>query len=237
MGKLLYFFLSCIFSLPLLAQSYNLDSSLASLKTKKDSTLHALKKQRDSIYKASETADTATTLKEYAEKEKWERLKAISSFPVIDAGPNSGVVAVQDVTEVPDPNIEYKLLFEFTSNNPDSMSKEINMGLAEAARIINLHVASGIPLKKIKPVIVVHGGSLNAMSTNDFYKKKYKTDNPNLKVISELKKIGARFIVCGQAMAFFSFKKEDLDPDMKISITAQTVLSSYMLKGFKLYWI
>ena len=80
---------------------------------------------------------------------------------------------MKGATEVPDPTIEYKLLFEFTSNNPDSMAKDINMGLAEAARIINLHVASGIPLKQIKPVIVVHGGSLNAMSTNEFYKNKY----------------------------------------------------------------
>ncbi|MEO6357592.1 MAG: DsrE family protein, partial [Ferruginibacter sp.] len=88
---------------------------------------------------------------------------------------------------------------------------------------------------KILPVIVVHAGALNAFCTNDRYKEKYKTDNPNLKLISELKNFGARFIACGQAMAFKKFTKEDMLPEVKISLTAQTVLSGYQLKGYVLY--
>jgi intracellular sulfur oxidation DsrE/DsrF family protein len=78
----------------------------------------------------------------------------------------------------------------------------------------------------------VHAGALHAISTNEHYKEKYKLDNPNLKLISDLKNLGARFIACGQAMAFHNIKKEDLLPDVKVSLTAQTVLSSYQLKGF-----
>jgi intracellular sulfur oxidation DsrE/DsrF family protein len=122
-----------------------------------------------------------------------------------------------------------------TDNNADSVIKEANYGLVEVARIINLHAASGIPVGKILPVIVVHAGALNAFCTNDRYKEKYKTDNPNLKLISELKNFGARFIACGQAMAFKKFTKEDMLPEVKISLTAQTVLSGYQLKGYVLY--
>lgn len=219
------------------SQKYNIDSSLASLKMKKDSTLYALKLQRDSVYYALIHGDTVKTDKEFKEKIKWENLKAISTYPAINAGENSGVITVKDPTEIPDPKMDYKLLFEMTGNNPDSLSKEINFGLVEVARKINLHVASGVPIKKIFPVIVVHAGALNAFTNNEVYKEKYKTDNPNLKVIKELEALGTRFIACGQAMAFVDVKKESLLPVMKVSVTAQTVLSNYQLKGYVLYQI
>jgi intracellular sulfur oxidation DsrE/DsrF family protein len=217
------------------SQKYNIDSSMAAMKFQKDSTLKALKWQRDSTYHAQLHADSVKTDKEFAEGEKWEKLKAVAIYPAIKGSENSGVIPVKDPTEIPDPNIEYKLLFELTSNNPDSIAKEINGGLAEVARVINLHVASGVPVKKIIPVIVVHAGALHAFTTNVHYKEKYKLDNPNLKLINDLKDLGAKFIACGQAMAFLDIKKEDLLPVMKVSITAQTVLSHYQLKGYVLY--
>lgn len=199
------------------------------------SNTDSLKLKKDSTIKATFRADSIKIEKEFAEKEKWEKLKAVLIHPVFSSGEFSGVVPVKDPTEVPDPNMDYKLLFELTSNNPDSLAKDFNAGLVEVTRVINLHVASGVPLKKIIPVIVVHAGALNAFTNNAYYQEHYKTDNPNLKLIGELKNIGARFIACGQAMAFFNIKKENLMPDVKISITAQTVLSNYQLKGFVLY--
>jgi intracellular sulfur oxidation DsrE/DsrF family protein len=194
-----------------------------------------MKVQKDSSLRAAFHADSLKIEKQYAEKERWEKIKASSIFPAINAGEYSGVVPVKDPTEVPDPTIDYKLLFELTFNNPDSVAKDINYGLVEVARVINLHVASGIPLNKILPVIVVHGGALNAFCTNNYYKEHYKLDNPNLKLIDDLKNIDARFIACGQAMTFHKINKEDLLADIKVSLTAQTVLSSYQLKGYVWY--
>ena len=235
MRKISFLLLTTMLCFAGFSQTYNIDSSLASLKFKKDSTLTALRWQRDSTYHSLLKADSAKTNKEFKELEKWEKLKTIVVYPVLKAGENSGVVTVKDPTEIPDPTIEYKLLFELTENNPDSVAKEINWGLTEVARKINLHVASGIPLKKIIPVIVIHAGALFAFTNNDFYKEKYKVDNPNIKVINDLKNLGARFIACGQAMAFLDLKKESLLPVMKVSITAQTALSHYQLKGYVKY--
>ncbi len=235
MRKLFLLLLGCALYFAGFSQTYNIDSSLASMKFKKDSTLKALKGQRDSTYYAQLHGDTVKADKEFADKEKWEKLKAISLYPVIKGPENAGVIPVKDPTEIPDPNIEYKLLFELVMNNPDSLAKEMNSGLVEVARVINLHVASGVPLKKIIPVIVIHAGALFAVTTNAYYKNKFKVDNPNLKLIDDLKNIGAKFIGCGQAMAFIDLKKEDLLPVMKVSITAQTVLSHYQLKGYVKY--
>jgi len=195
-----------------------------------DSLTHA----KDSTLRALFRADSIKVAKEFAEKAKWDKLAAKSEFPLLKGGKYSGVLPIKDPTEIPDPNIDYKILFELTQNNPDSTIKEINSGLDEIARVINLHVASGIPAKKIIPVIVVHAGALNAIKNNEAYKKKYKVDNPNLKLISDLEKIGAKFIACGQAMEFFEVKREELLPEIKISITAQTVITEYQLKGYVL---
>ena len=224
MGKSFLVIILSFASLAGFSQTFNLDSSLNALRFQKDSTLHAL------IH-----TDSVKTEKEFTEKVKWAKIKAISVYPLLNGGENSGVVPVSNPTEIPDPKLEYKLLFEITANNPDSIAKEINGGLAEVAMVINLHIASGVPLKKITPVIVVHAGALVAITTNKYYNEKFKMDNPNLKLINDLKNIGSRFIACGQAMAFFGVKKEELLPLVNISLTAQTVLSSYQLKGFVLY--
>src|ERR1022692_4335230 len=132
---------------------------------------------------------------------KWANLEARLIYPLIKAGKWSGVIPVRNQTEIPDPNISYKLLFELVINNKDTTVKEINHGLTEICRIINLHVASGIPVKNMTPVIVVHGPALYSFYTNEKYKAKYKTDNPNIAVMEEMiKKTGTRFIACGQAM-------------------------------------
>lgn len=204
--------------------------------TAQPAVIDSLHKAKDSTLRALIHADSLKIEKEFSDKEKMEKMKGIIEYPLIKAGDFSGVIPVKDPTEIPDPAIDYKLLFELTTNSADSVAKDINSGLTEIVRVINLHIASGIPVKKIIPVIVVHAGALYAIVNNAAYQKKYKLDNPNLKTIDELeKKTGAKFIACGQAMAFFEVKKEDLLPEIKISLTAQTVLSHYQLKGYVKY--
>ncbi len=190
--------------------------------------------KKDSILRALIHADSMKVEKEFAEKEKWDKLLARAEYPLIKGAKMGGVMPVKDPTEIPDPTIEYKLLFELVQDNPDSIKGDVDGSLSEVARVINLHVASGIPVKKITPIIIVHGSALTAITNNAYYQNKFKKDNPNLKLIDELKNMGAKFIACGQAMTFFEVKKENLLPFVKVSLTAQTVLTSYQLKGYVL---
>jgi len=203
-------------------------SATDSLRAKKDSTLRAL------LHEDSAKIDKeyAAKEKDLANKEKWDKIEAKSVYPLLKGGKNSAVVPVKDPTEIPDPNIDYKLLFEVTANNPDSTIKDINDGLNEVARVINLHIASGVPLKRILPVVVVHGPALHALKNNAAFQKKYKINNPSIQLFEDLRKIGVKFIVCGQAMEFVGVKPEELLPGIKLSLTAKTVLTSYQLKGY-----
>ncbi len=196
--------------------------------------------KKDSTLRAAIHADSVKIEKQFASMEKWDKILGRAEYPLIKEGKEAkegGIIPVTGVTEIPDPNIEYKLLFELTGANPDSTKSNIDGGLGEVARVINLHIASGVPQNKITPVIVIHGSALTAVSNNEYYQKNFKKDNPNIKLINELKSIGTKFVICGQAMTFFEMKIEDFLPDIKLSLTAQTVLSHYQLKGFVLYQV
>lgn len=198
----------------------------------------SLKMAKDSTLRAMIHADSLKVEKDFEMQEKMNSMKSRVQYPLLKGGEFSGIIPVKNPDEIPDPNMDYKLLFELTSNNKDSFAKDINNGLTEITRVLNLHIASGIPQKRLIPVIVVHGAALEAISNNAFYQKKHKMDNPNIQLVNDLiNKAGAKFIACGQAMAFFEVNKEDLLPPVKVSLTAQTVLSNYQLKGYVLYQI
>ena len=194
---------------------------------------------------AAQVPDTSRTAKEKHEMAmrkksiddslRMEKLQSLEQYPLIKAGNWSGVIPVDQPTEVPDPNQDYKLLFRFVAKNPDSLTSEINHCLDDIVRILNLHVASGISPNRLFPVVIIQGGGIEAVMNNPAYRKIHSIDNPNLKVIGELEKIGTKFIVCGQAMAFQGIQKETLLPEVKISLTAKTVLSNYQTKGYVLY--
>ena len=160
-------------------------------------------------------------------------------FPAIKGFKWGGVAPVQDVTELADPKMKYKLLMELTGfaakGEEKTAKNEINYGIGEISRKINLHVAAGVPQKNIDLVIIVHAGALFAFLNNEKYKRKYGIDNPNITIIKDLQNFGAKIIVCGQAMTFLGLEMEDLVPGIKEALSAQTVLSTYELKGYKFY--
>ena len=73
----------------------------------------------------------------------WDNLKKSATYPLIKNSEWSGAFPVSQITEKPDLTMKYKLLFNMTLWPKDSTrKKQINVGLAEIGRIINLHAAS-----------------------------------------------------------------------------------------------
>jgi intracellular sulfur oxidation DsrE/DsrF family protein len=159
-----------------------------------------------------------------------------ANYPLIKNSKWSGVIPIEGISEKPDPTMKYKLLVELREWPKDSVSvKEINPGLAESGRLINLHIAAGVPKENLETVIVVHGGALNVFLSNEAYRKKFKTDNPNLDLLKQFNALGIKLIACGQAMYFFNFPKEDMISEVKTALSAKVVLSTYQAKGFVLF--
>jgi hypothetical protein len=165
---------------------------------------------------------------------RWATLKTTALYPVITNSEWSGVFPVKNVTEKADPSMKYKLLFNMTAWTRDS-AKSINEGLAEIGRIINLHVAAGVPKENLELAIVVHGSALNVYLNNENYFKKFKTNNPNIDILKQFIRLNTHLIACGQAEIFFQIPPENMLPDVNTAYSARVALSTYQLKGYVLY--
>jgi intracellular sulfur oxidation DsrE/DsrF family protein len=166
----------------------------------------------------------------------WNNMKKAAQYPLIKNSEWSGVFPVPDIGYVPDPKMKYKLLFNMTLWSKDSNSiKNINGGFAEIGRIINLHIAAGIPKENLEIAVVIHGSALNTFLRNESYQKIFKTNNPNLDIIKQFTALNVQLLACGQSELFHHLSKEDLLPEVRTAYSAQIVLSSFQLKGYVLY--
>ena len=107
--------------------------------------------------------------------------------------------------------------------------------LREGCRIINLHIASGIPAQKLKVVYVIHGNAVDFLLNDKMYKEKFKIENPNLSLIKQMQSKGVKFIVWGQVMSWEGLKLGDLTENVKEAYSAKTALSNYQTQGYVLY--
>jgi intracellular sulfur oxidation DsrE/DsrF family protein len=208
-------------------QSNNSQSDIANRIT--DSIIKVISEQNARIMHDS-------VLKSVKDSLFWNNMKNTAQYPLIKNSEWSGVFSVPDIGYIPDPKMKYKLLFNMSLWSKDSNSiKNINGGFAEIGRIINLHIAAGIPKENIEIAIVIHGKALNTYLRNDAYQKKFKTNNPNLDIIKQLTALNTQLLACGQSEVFQRLSKEDLLPEVKTAYSAQIVLSSFQLKGYVLY--
>lgn len=159
-------------------------------------------------------------------------------YPAIKGSVITGVIPVTGVTEPIDPSLNYKILFDFTEGTAAQYKEgTVNPGLEEICRMVNLHYAAGIKKEKIQIVIILHSAAVMTVINNDEFRKRFGRDNQNLDLISQLEKLGTRFIVCGQTATLREIPDASLLPGVKKAYSARTALSTYNLKGFYSYVI
>lgn len=149
------------------------------------------------------------------------------TLPVKDFGKVFHVPFAQDR---PDSTREYKIVFE-ASQPIDSFAK-LYEPLDHVARMYNLHIYGGVPKKNLDVVLVVAGFGIPAVMNNEAYKKKYGVDNPNLKVLEELKAAGVKIVGCAQAMLKNSIDPSEVNPIITPIFSRFTTVSTYQLKGY-----
>jgi intracellular sulfur oxidation DsrE/DsrF family protein len=181
---------------------------------------------------------TDSNAKKIADSIRWESVKKTGFFPLIKNSEESAVYPVPGVTEKADPAMKYKLLFHMYVWSRDSIGlRKINEGLAEIGRIINLHVAAGIPKENLQLAIVVNGSAMNVFLKNDAYLKKFKTNNPNLDILQQFTDLNASLVACGQSEVYRNISPVDFLPVVKTSFSAKVALSTYQLRGYVLFEI
>lgn len=153
-----------------------------------------------------------------------------AQFPIVKE--YGGIYEIPDATERPDPTLTYKLLVDLSTAAEDN--KQISRWVDNVARLMNLHGLAGVPKKKLKVKVVIHGGAIFTLLNNEQYQERFQTDNPNLKVYEALLEAGADIMVCGQSLIARKMMTKDLWPGVRIAHSALTTITTYLPQGYVL---
>ena len=149
-------------------------------------------------------------------------------FPLVsDYG---GIFPIERAAPVPDTKMEYKIVVEVATGS--EKPEELNFAINNLARLMNLHAQAGIPKDQIKVVAAVHGEAAYAVMNNEAYRKKYNIDNPNLGLLTELKKSGVELFICGQSLFARKIQRETLAPEMTVALSMLTTVTTMQMKGY-----
>lgn len=132
----------------------------------------------------------------------------------------------------PRPGHTYKVVFSLTQEAKDPT--KVNPALDRVARTVNLYVAAGVPLTKLKFVAVASGGATPLILDDAHYQAAYGVANPNLPLIAELKKAGVTVAVCGQAVAEHHFGYDWIDASVTLALSALTTITTLEDQGYAL---
>ncbi|MHB1589254.1 MAG: DsrE family protein [Metallibacterium scheffleri] len=156
-----------------------------------------------------------------------------AGFWVKPAIPAYGPVHIwPEAIDRPSPNKTYKALFDVTQGKP--AADQVNPGLDHIARAVNTFVAAGVPLSHLKFDVIIHGGATPIALNEKAYMAKFGHANPNLAVIADLKKAGVNVMVCGNALGDMDFTPAEVNPDIKVALSALSTLIIQQNQGYAL---
>lgn len=148
---------------------------------------------------------------------------AIQGFGPVHVWPQATVRPNKDTT--------YKALFDVTKSK--ALDK-LNGSLDHTARTVNAFASVGVPLKHLKFVVIIHGPATPIVLSEKAFEAKFGHPNPDLKIISALHKAGVEILVCGNALADQGYNPSDVNPQVKIALSAVSTLVALQNKGYAL---
>ena len=128
------------------------------------------------------------------------------------------------------PGLSNKIVFQINRSEGDI--RQPNLGLERVARVTNLYYAAGVPLNQLKFVVSINSDAVPAALSNEQFRKAYGVDNPNLKLISELKKAGVEVSICDQSVAFHQLEREWIDPMITHTLSSGTTVATLQNEGY-----
>jgi len=153
-----------------------------------------------------------------------------NSSPIIAAA--DGFTVIKGAEVPPDKNHIYRAIYDATKMPKDS--SQLLPALNMAGSELNALGVSAVPLSHAKFVIVFHGAALNGILDDKHYRDRYGVANPNLHVLSELKKAGVQLFVCGQNLLAENIDPKVISPDVAVASDALIVLMTFQNNGYAL---
>jgi intracellular sulfur oxidation DsrE/DsrF family protein len=147
-------------------------------------------------------------------------------YPLVPG--HGGVVPLPRAAEQPRKGA--KAIFDVTA---DAKPGEVNKGLEQVARLLNLYGAAGLTARDVKIAAVLHGEADKAVLSDAAYVARFNVAaNPNLPLIRDLKKAGVELFVCGQSLHELGFKAEEVAEEVPVADSAMLVLVNKQTAGY-----
>jgi intracellular sulfur oxidation DsrE/DsrF family protein len=147
-------------------------------------------------------------------------------YPLVPG--HGGVVPLPRAAEQPRKGA--KAVFDITA---DAKPGEVNKGLEQVARLLNLYGAAGLTAGDVKIAAVFHGEADKAVLSDAAYLARLNVAaNPNLPLIRALKKAGVEVFVCGQSLHELGFKAEEVAEEVPVADAAMLVLVNKQADGY-----
>ncbi len=132
----------------------------------------------------------------------------------------------------PDPGLRYRVVFEIRSADA---AEAVNRGLEKVARFANLLGSYGIRPQPGDLVAVIYGpASPVTLTAAAFAAHEKGAANPNIEIIQKLTDAGVSIRLCGQSMAGHGYKRDEINPNVKVDTSAITTMATLQLKGYVL---
>ncbi len=131
-----------------------------------------------------------------------------------------------------DTALHYKAIFDIDKKQTNP-AKPNNIILS-LHRYYNMHTRYGVNKDNIHLVIILHGHSTKDALLSAKYKEKYGVDNPNVQLLKSLSAAGVKIYLCGQSMSWSGYSSKDILPEVKIALSAMTVLTVYQMQNYAL---
>jgi intracellular sulfur oxidation DsrE/DsrF family protein len=157
-------------------------------------------------------------------------------YPFVKGSLQTGVMPVPEVGFPIAKGKTYKLVFDFSTGSGSLYSEgQVNPGLEEICRILNLHSAAGVADKNLDIYIITHGPAIWTLLDEPVYKEKYGKENANAPLLRALHQKGVKLLVCGQTMQLRELKLSQLISGVNIAYSAKTTVSTLQMQGYTLF--
>jgi intracellular sulfur oxidation DsrE/DsrF family protein len=174
---------------------------------------------------------------------KWLMLATVSAFALTagqtlaqeDANlpvPDVGVkVEVPGAVGMPSADLDYKVVFDIVAGAADADT--INPGLVGVGMFLNTLAKQGVPAEHRHIAVVLHQDATEVILNNEAYQSRNGgSDNPNLKLLTDLKNAGVDFRQCGQAVVGKKIDPANIVAEVQLDYWALTTLLEFQLDGY-----
>jgi len=127
---------------------------------------------------------------------------------------------------------DYKAVFEVATaaDEPDARSAAIE----SAARFLNMHAQAGVAPERLGAAVVLHGGAARYALSDEAYRSRYGTDNPNTALLRALRGVGTRIVLCGQSAASRGIAANELADTVELALSAMTAVKVLQDEGYQI---